>query len=138
MDFESNEKDLLKNFIDIVQSESNLSCSRNNYFLVITSILILSISQFEVKDIKLAICLVGIITSLVWLLSHHRSSEYIRYWKEESRKISHNLKIPNIYPKSLKGFEMRIILYLLPVAFIFFWIILSYSVFSTFYLMSCN
>jgi len=46
--------------IRLQQSEAGLSCSRNNYFIVITSLLILALSQFKNQNLQLFIQFSGI------------------------------------------------------------------------------
>ena len=112
----------LKIFVDIQQSEAGLNCSRNNYFLIVASILILALSQFNNPVFVSFISLLGLALSAAWLLIQYRSSQYMRYWKDEAQKISKTGNLPYIYPDSVKGIEMRRILYILPFSFLIFWL----------------
>ena len=107
---------------NIQQSEAKLATARTQYFVLITSLLIVSLSQFKIEPFQILISLAGLCTSTVWLLTHHRSSSYARYWKSKAQFLSKEGKLTEIYPESLCGIEMRISLYILPIVFIIFWI----------------
>jgi len=112
----------LKILVGIQQSEAGLNCARNNYFLIVASILIVALSQFNNSIFMLFISALGLALSAAWLLTQYRSSQYMIYWKSESQKISNDGGLPNIYPEKLKGLEMRRILYILPLSFLAFWL----------------
>lgn len=122
----------LSEVIKLQQSEANLSCSRNNYFIVVTSLLILAISQFNNNVLKLICCCLGFAISISWLLTHDRSSKYTKYWKSIEKKLSQQMNRDSVYPDSIGGFEMRKILFILPISFVIFWIVLIlYTLFSS-------
>ena len=111
------------------QSEASIHWTRNNIFLVCSSILLLALSQYNQRLFQLAIAGLGFILNLTWLLIQYRSSKYILYWKTESRKLKTPVNdIPDIFPKELKGIEMRKIAFILPIAFMAIWaLIFIYS-----------
>jgi len=119
------EFDILKLFVDMQQSEASLSCSRNNYFLVVQGFLIIALSQFQSKPLYFWISILGLIISIAWLLTHYRSSNYAKYWKSEAQKISNSKTLPVVYPNNIAGIEMRRVLFILPGIFIFFWLLLA-------------
>jgi len=120
----NNSKDLekLKLFTGMQHSEANLHWSRNNYFLMCSSILLLALSQFEARTFQFLVASLGLVLNIAWLLIQHRSSKYILYWKTEAQKLTSSGEVPNIYPKNLGGFEMRKVAYVLPIAFIVIWV----------------
>lgn len=105
------------------ECEANLNWSRNNYFLIVMSLLTLAYTQKPVDNVlqltlyKVLIASIGVFLSSIWLLIQHRSSQYILYYKTEARKLSELTKTPDFYPRNLKGFEMRKLVYFLPIAF---------------------
>jgi len=128
MSKESEDLNRLKLITDRQGSEANLHWSRNSYFLVVMSILTLAFGQKPVENLyKLAlfqilISLLGLTLSLVWLLIQHRSSQYILYYKTEARRLAKLTNTTDVYPEQLGGIEMRKLAYVLPVAFLFFWL----------------
>ncbi len=114
--------------IRLQQSEANLSCSRNNYFIIITSLLILALSQFKSPNLQLFISILGLVIAITWLLTHHRSSVYTKYWKTKANELSEKLNCPSVYPNIIGGFEIRLILYLLPIAFLLYWSVIIFCI----------
>jgi len=107
----------LKVFTDRQQSEAGTHWTRNNIFLICSSILLLAFSQFQQKPMQIAVASLGFVINLAWLLVQYRSSKYIQHYKAEAQKI-----MPDIYPKELKGIEMRLVAFVFPIAFIAIWI----------------
>ncbi len=106
------------------ESEATLNWSRNSYFLVVLSLLTLAYTQNPVSNLtqltfyKIMISGAGDFLGIVWLLIQYRSSQYIEYYKNQANILSKDTKTPELYPKSIKGIEMRKLVYCLPIAFI--------------------
>lgn len=117
----------LKVITAMQQSEASLHWARNNIFLICSSILLLALSQFNQRILQLAIAALGFILNLTWLLIQYRSSKYILHWKTESRKLrTQSEDIPDIFPKRLKGIEMRKVAFILPIAFMVIWVLIFF------------
>ena len=113
-----------KRFTDMQQSEAKLHWSRNNYFLMCSSILLLALSQFEIQIYRLLVAILGLVLNIAWLAIQDRSSRYIDFWKTEAQKLTSSGEAPIIYPQNLGGWEMRKVAYILPSAFIVIWFII--------------
>jgi len=128
MSTESEDLSQLKLFTERQHSEASLHWSRNSYFLVVMSILILAFGQKPVENLfQLALfraltAILGAALSVIWLLIQHRSSKYILHYKTEARKLAKTANITDVYPKELGGIEMRKLAYALPVAFLAIWL----------------
>ena len=108
-----------------MRSETEISWQRNNYFLVVASILLLALSQLRgLTRVQELIILVGIAVSVTWILAHYRSDEYLGYWKGETRRLENALGHSTVYPEGMAGMEMRRVLYAVPIAFLFLWVVL--------------
>jgi hypothetical protein len=60
---------------------------------------------------------------------HQRSSEYIKYWKNQTEILSSSNQLPNIYPKDkIGGREIRLLGLVLPITFLCLWIAIIYFV----------
>ena len=120
----------LKVITTMQQSEASIHWTRNNIFLICSSILLLAFSQFNQELFQLAIATLGFVINLAWLLIQYRSSKYIQHWKDQARKIQVD-DIPDIYPVKLKGIEMRKVVFVLPIAFMAIWVaILIITIFT--------
>src|SRR5207245_498668 len=114
----------LELFTKMQQSEAGLHWQRNSYFLLVSSILLVAASQFSSRIVLTSLSIAGLSLNLVWLLIQDRSSQYTLYWKNAAK----NLKdAPEIYSEQVRGVEMRIIGYLLPLPFIFLWLVVLVS-----------
>ena len=119
--------DMLRIFTNRQDAEVNLHWSRNSYFLVVMSILILAYGQKPVENIyaltwfRIIISFLGIILSITWLFIQYRSSQYMLYYKNQARKFTKLVDAPDVYPKELGGFEIRKLAYILPIAFLVIW-----------------
>jgi hypothetical protein len=112
----------LKVITGIQQSEASIHWTRNNIFLICSSILIIALSQFHQRFFQLAIAGLGFTLNFAWLLIQYRSSKYILHWKTESRRLrAHADDMPDIFPQKLKGIEMRKVVFILPIAFMVIW-----------------
>ncbi len=123
------ENQALKNhdkLINMQQSEARLHWQRNNVFLIVSSILLLSFSQFDDIMIQIYISSCALILNLGWLLIQWRSSSYIKVWKNEAEKLEQNFNIAPIYSGNIRGMQMRHIAYLLPIIFIALWSLLFF------------
>jgi hypothetical protein len=127
MSKESEDRDKLKLFIEGQTSEAQLHWSRNSYFLVVMSILILAFGQTLVGNLsqlawfRILISILGMGMSIVWLLIQDRSSRYIGYYKKQAQELAAPTRI-NMYP-SLPGLEMRLLAYSLPIMFFVIWLV---------------
>jgi hypothetical protein len=125
---ESEDLSRLKLITDRQDSEAKLHWSRNSYFLVVKSILILAFGQqaventFQLALFRILITILGVALSVIWLLIQYRSSQYILYYKNEARRLSKLTKTIDVYPEKLGGIEIRKLAYALPAAFLVIWI----------------
>jgi len=112
----------LRLILQMQQSEATIHWTRNNIFLVCSSILLLAFSQFDQLELRILVSTLGIILNLAWLLIQYRSSKYIQHWKTESLRLRATAEdMPDIFPNKLKGIEMRKVVFILPVAFMVIW-----------------
>ena len=128
MSTESEDLSRLKLFTERQHSEATLHWSRNSYFLVVMSILILAFGQkpveslFQLALFQAIIAILGVTLSLVWLLIQHRSSKYVLYYKTQARRLAKLTNTTDVYPEKLGGIEMRKLAYVLPVVFFLIWL----------------
>ena len=131
MPTESGDLETLIRLQERQQSEATLHWSRNSYFLVVMSILILAFGQKSVENLgqlalfQALISILGVALSVVWLLIQYRSSRYILYYKDEARKLAKSTDTTDVYPEKLGGIEMRQLAYALPVVFLVIWFAFS-------------
>jgi len=130
MSTESEDLSRLKLFTERQDSEAKLHWSRNSYFLVVMSILILAFGQKPVENLfqlalfRALIAILGVALSSVWLLIQHRSSKYVLYYKTEARRLAKLTNTIDVYPEKLGGIEIRKLAYVLPVVFLSIWLAL--------------
>src|SRR5438093_2348289 len=74
-------------FMDMQKNESQLHWTRNNYFTVTTSILLLALSQFKGTILVVIISFVGLIFGLAWFAIQDRSNRYIAYYKKTIQEL---------------------------------------------------
>ena len=123
--------ELLKLFRERQDAEATLHWSRNSYFLVVMSILLIAYGQKPVEGSQLAafqvlVACLGIGLSVIWLLIQHRSSEYTLYYKQQARKYTALTNSPGVYPEKLgRSVEMRKLAYFLPAVFLVIWLALA-------------
>ncbi len=108
-------------FAKMQQSEAKLHWRRNSYFLLVSSILLVALSQFKIEFLPFFIGILGLVLNIVWFFIQYRSSQYIKYWKTQAQKLA-TPSMPNIYPE-LGGVEIRKLAYILPATFIMIWIV---------------
>jgi hypothetical protein len=119
-------KAVMQLFVNRQESEATLNWSRNSYFLVVLSLLTLAYSQNPVQNAiqlvyyKILISFAGMFLAVAWLLIQRRSSSYIDYYKKQANILSEKAHCPLFYPTKgvVKGFEMRHVVYCLPIVFI--------------------
>ena len=111
-----------KTLVKIQQSEATLHWQRNNVFLIVSSVFLLAFSQFDDNTTQLIISIGALLLNIAWLLIQHRSSSYIKVWKQEAKQLENRTKIPPIYSGKVKGIQMRHLAYSLPIVFIILWI----------------
>src|SRR2546427_9612871 len=73
--------------MDMQKNESQLHWTRNNYFTVTASILLLALSQFKGVVLGVIISLVGVGFSLAWFAIQDRSNNYIDYYKKKIQEL---------------------------------------------------
>jgi hypothetical protein len=119
----------LKLISQMQQSEASIHWSRNNIFLVCSSILLLALSQFKQVELRILVSVLGIVLNFAWLLIQYRSSKYILHWKIEYRRLqAQSANIPDVFPQQLRGIEMRKIAFILPIAFMVIWALFLFFV----------
>jgi len=114
--------------IDMQKNESNLHWTRNSYFTVTASILLLALSQFKGMVLGEIISVVGIIFSIAWLAIQHRSNAYIAYYKNKIRELDPSSDV--VFPLDIPGYQMRKVAFLLPIAFLLMWFVILGAVVS--------
>lgn len=115
--------DKAKELSEMQQREATLHWTRNGFFLLSSSIMLLALSQFEGKSIMLAFGFIGIMLNIIWLLIQYRSSEYIKNWKNQVKELEKN-KVTDRYSEKVGGYEMRKLALLLPIPFIIIWAVI--------------
>lgn len=128
MSTESEDLSRLELFRERQDLEAKLHWSRNSYFLVVMSILILAFNQKPVENLfqltlfRGLIAILGLVLSFVWLLIQHRSSKYVKYYKTKAQNLAKSTNTPEVYPEKLgRSIETRKLAYVLPIVFILIW-----------------
>jgi len=116
------DKEKIKMYKDGLENETQLHWKRNSYFLVSSSILLVVLGLVKNENFHVVLGVLGVILNVVWLLIQDRSSRYVGYWKKEISKLRENIDDFDIYPKKLKGVQMRHLGYILPLPFILIWL----------------
>lgn len=111
----------LKLYKEGLDNEATLHWTRNNYFLITSSILLVVLGLFSDERLQAVLGILGITLNLVWLTIQHRSSKYIGYWKEKISELQGDTF--DIFPKGLTRIEMRKLGYILPLPFILIWVV---------------
>lgn len=112
----------IKLYKEGMENETQLHWKRNSYFLVSSSILLVVLGLVKNENFHMVLGGLGVIINVVWLLIQDRSSRYIGYWKKELTELRKTVKDFDIYPKNLKGVQMRYLGYILPLPFILIWL----------------
>lgn len=110
-----------KVFMALQQNEVNLHWTRNNYFLLISSILLVALSQEKIKAIDIMIAISGLSLNAVWLLIQDRSNRYVNHWNHIMYDYAEKANLPKIYPEGRK-IPIRILAQILPVPFLLLWV----------------
>lgn len=111
-----------ESLINIQQSESRLHWQRNNIFLIVTSIFLLSFSQLNEIPIRIILCICGIVINITWLIIQNSSSILIHKWIKEARELENKFDLAPIFSKKPKPkISIRKIVYIFPIVFILLW-----------------
>lgn len=114
----------LKIFLQLQQNEVNYHWTRNNYFLLVSSILLIAFVQVKGQTLQTVIGFVGLSLNVIWLLIQVRSNRYIHYWNQQIYAFGNKAGLPPIYSaKDRAKIPIRILGLLLPVPFIALWIL---------------
>ena len=116
------DKEKIKMYKDGLENETQLHWKRNSYFLVSSSILLVVLGLVKNESFHVVLGGLGIVINVVWLFIQDRSSRYVGYWKKEISNLRKNTDDFDIYPKDLKGVQMRHLAYVLPIPFILIWL----------------
>ena len=112
--------------MDMQKNEAQLHWTRNNYFTVTSSILLLALSQFKAQALGVIISLVGVFFSFAWLAIQDRSNRYIAYYKAKVQELDTSDHV--VFPPKLGGFQMRHVAFVLPLVFLFMWLVILAAV----------
>jgi hypothetical protein len=107
-----------------MENETTLHWTRNNYFLLTSSILLVVLGLFSDEIMHGFLGVLGLTLNIVWLLIQHRSSKYIGYWKKQISSLSESSF--SIYPTGITKIEMRKLAYILPLPFIMVWAVVLF------------
>ena len=110
-----------KRLTETQHREASLHWTRNGFFLLSSSIMLLALSQFEVASITISFGVIGIMLNIIWLLIQYRSSEYIKDWKNQVKELERDKNSIDTYSGKVGGYEMRKLAMLLPVPFLIIW-----------------
>jgi len=117
-----NIEDQLILLIKMHQKETSLHWSRNNFFLLCSSILLLALSQFGQDKYRIAIAISGSLLNIIWLLIQYRSNKYIRFWNNEINRLNEKAQdMVRVFP-DLPGIPVRKLACFLPIILALFWI----------------
>jgi len=111
--------DKVKRLSEMQQKEATLHWTRNGFFLLSSSIMLLALSQFEGSFLMIAFGVIGVMLNIIWLFIQYRSSEYIKNWKSQVKSLETG--DVETYSENVGGYEMRKLALLLPFPFIIIW-----------------
>ena len=109
----------VKRLSEMQQKEATLHWTRNGFFLLSSSIMLLALSQFEGSFLMIAFGVIGVMLNIIWLFIQYRSSEYIKNWKNQVKALE--TEDVETYSENVGGYEMRKLAFLLPFPFIIIW-----------------
>jgi len=112
--------DEITRLTEMQHREASLHWTRNGFFLVSSSILLLALSQFKTEFLMISFGIMGLILNSIWLLIQYRSSKYIENWKNQVKKLEIG-KPTSTYSTDVKGIEMRKLAMVLPVPYLIIW-----------------
>ncbi len=111
-----------ESIIKIQQSEAKLHWQRNNVFLIVSSIFLLSFSQINEVPIQITLCVCGIVINIAWCLIQNSSSILIHKWIKEARKLEKTYGFAPIFSTEPKPkISIRKLAYVFPIIFILLW-----------------
>jgi hypothetical protein len=119
---EDQELEKLKFFAGLQQTEVSTHWTRNNYFLLISSILLVALSQFKTQIVQILIGFLGLSLNISWLLIQYESNRIIRNWNELMANQGHKLGFPEFYPAAGRKIPIRKISTFIPIPFIVLWV----------------
>lgn len=102
------------------QKEAELHWKRNGFFLLTSSILLVALSRLPDNTLMISFGILGLFLNIIWLGIQHRSSEYIKNYKNQAKNLQKD-GTPDPYSKDVGGYEMRHLTLLLPFPFIMIW-----------------
>jgi hypothetical protein len=120
--------DQIKMLVDRQDAEATLHWTRNNYFLVGLSFLVvayglsLQSSNATIDWFHALIIFLGITLNVAWMLIQFRSDQYIGYYKSKIAALCNEHKVENPFPAGLRGYQTRKVAYVLPGVFLAFWL----------------
>lgn len=110
----------IKRLTEKQHGEATLHWTRNGFFLISSSILLLALSQFKTEFLMIAFGVMGLFLNSVWLLIQWRSSSYIDNYKSQVQKLEES-STTKTYSKEVKGIQMRHLAMILPVPYLIIW-----------------
>jgi len=110
-------------FMQLFQNEVNYHWTRNNFFLLMSSILLVALVQVKAEALVLSIGLVGLALNVMWLLIQFDSNAYIEYWAQQMEDLEKS-GLPRLWPKGSRV-PVRSIALVLPLPFIILWIVVT-------------
>lgn len=114
--------EIIKKLTEMQHTEATLHWTRNGFFLLSSSILLVALGQFQTPYLMLSFGILGLMMNIVWLFIQYRSSEYIKHWKNKVKDLEGDPKSSaDIYSQKVGGYEMRKLAFLLPFPFILIW-----------------
>ena len=118
------ELEKLKIFLQLQQNEVNYHWTRNSYFLLVSSILLVASVQVKGQMLQISIGIAGLLLNVIWLLIQVRSDRYIHYWNQQIYAFGNKAGLPPIYSaRDRPKIPIRILALFLPVPFIALWIL---------------
>ena len=105
------------------EKEAELHWKRNGFFLLTSSILLLALSRLPDLTLNLSFGILGLFLNFIWVGIQHRSSEYIKNYKNQVKALTID-GTPESYSAKIGGYEMRKLAFLLPFPFIMIWMII--------------
>ena len=117
-------KDRMTHVYEILRRETMLHWTRNGFFLLSSSIMLLAFNRFEDTIIMLVFGFIGVMLNIIWLMIQYRSSEYIKDWKNQIKRFEKDMD-DKTYSEKARGYEMRKTSMLLPFPFIIIWLTIT-------------
>jgi len=122
MSADSEALEKLKIFLGMQQTEVVNHWNRNNYFLLVSSILLLTVSQFKGQTLQIVIGVIGLSLNSAWLSIQYSSNRYLKHWHQVMYELGSKVGLPDFYPKTGRRIPIRIITFFLPVPFLILWL----------------